>query len=128
MHTHHGLYDDLFEIDEQNDADRHHDLRKAKLTFTECIIALAISIALVTLIAIGLVEQIEPVVEKYGVSDAFMGLILVPIVEKAAEHLTASMSHSPQIFQFPPCKMYIKKEGEANILSLTQWTKHGTTR
>lgn len=89
MHTHHGLYDDLFEVDEQNDADRRKDLRKAKLTFTECVLALAISITLVTIIAIGLVEQIEPVVEGYGVSDAFMGLILVPIVEKAAEHLTA---------------------------------------
>ncbi|KAJ5042440.1 uncharacterized protein L3040_004988 [Drepanopeziza brunnea f. sp. 'multigermtubi'] len=89
MHTHHGLYDDLFEQDEQNDADRHKDLRKPKLTFTECVIALAVSIALVTIIAIGLVEQIEPIIQNGGVSDSFMGLILVPIVEKAAEHLTA---------------------------------------
>lgn len=89
MHTHHGIYDSLFEVDEQNDEDRHEDLRKAKLTFTECILALAISVALVTLIAIGLVEQIAPVVEDRGISDAFVGLILVPIVEKAAEHLTA---------------------------------------
>ncbi|KAH6704004.1 Ca2+/H+ antiporter [Leptodontidium sp. MPI-SDFR-AT-0119] len=89
MHTHHGLYDDLFENDEMMDEDRHKDLRKAKLTFTECIFALVISIALVTIIAIGLVEQIHHIVEEYHVSDAFMGLILVPIVEKAAEHLTA---------------------------------------
>ncbi|KAG4414731.1 hypothetical protein IFR04_012118 [Cadophora malorum] len=89
MHTHHGLYDGLFENDEMIDEDRHKDLRKAKLTFTECIIALAVSIALVTIIAIGLVEQIHYIVEEYSVSDAFMGLILVPIVEKAAEHLTA---------------------------------------
>ncbi|CZT11298.1 related to vacuolar Ca2+/H+ antiporter [Rhynchosporium agropyri] len=89
MHTHHGLYDDLFENEEMMDEDRHKDLRKAKLTFTECIFALTISIALVTIIAIGLVEQIHHIVEEYGVSDAFMGLILVPIVEKAAEHLTA---------------------------------------
>lgn len=90
MHTHHGLYDELFEQDEQNDADRHKDLRKPKLTLTECLLALAISIALVTLIAIGLVEQIEPIIEQHSISDSFMGLILVPIVEKAAEHLTAS--------------------------------------
>ncbi|CZR55891.1 related to vacuolar Ca2+/H+ antiporter [Phialocephala subalpina] len=89
MHTHHGIYDSLYEVDEQNDEDRHEDLRKAKLTFTECILALSISIALVTLIAIGLVEQITPVVEERHISDAFVGLILVPIVEKAAEHLTA---------------------------------------
>jgi Ca2+:H+ antiporter len=74
--------------DEENDADRHKDLKKDKLTFTECVLALAVSIALVTIIAIGLVEYIPAIVEK-GVSDAFVGLILVPLVEKAAEHLTA---------------------------------------
>jgi len=39
--------------------------------------------------AIILVEQIEYIVEERGVSDSFVGLILVPLVEKAAEHLTA---------------------------------------
>jgi Ca2+:H+ antiporter len=89
MRTHHGLYDAIFEQDELNDADRHRDLKKDKLTFTECILALAVSIALVTIIAISLVEQISFVVEEKGVSDLFMGLILVPLVEKFAEHLTA---------------------------------------
>jgi Ca2+:H+ antiporter len=89
MHTHHGIYDDLFEADEQLDEDRHEDLHKAKLTFTECVIALTVSIALVTLLAIGLVEQIGFIVEERGISDAFMGLILVPVVEKSAEHLSA---------------------------------------
>jgi Ca2+:H+ antiporter len=51
-------------------------------------LALTVSIALVTLIAIGLVEHIDAIREN-GVSDAFVGLILVPLVEKAAEHLTA---------------------------------------
>ena len=51
--------------------------------------ALAVSIALVTLIAVSLVEQIPFIVEERGISDSFMGLILVPLVEKAAEHLTA---------------------------------------
>ncbi len=35
------------------------------------------------------VENIEFIVEHHNVSDSFMGLILVPLVEKAAEHLTA---------------------------------------
>jgi Ca2+:H+ antiporter len=48
-----------------------------------------ISVTLVSLIAVFLVEEIEPMVEKYGIPDNFMGLILVPLVEKAAEHLTA---------------------------------------
>jgi Ca2+:H+ antiporter len=89
VRTHHGLYDAVLEKDEEKDADRHKDLRKDKLTFTECIIALAVSIALVTLIAIALVEKIEYIVEFHNVSDMFMGLILVPLVEKAAEHMTA---------------------------------------
>lgn len=86
--SHHSIYDAILLEDEENDADRHKDLKKAKLTFTECLIALTISVALVTIIAIGLVEHIPAIVE-HGVSDAFVGLILVPLVEKAAEHLTA---------------------------------------
>ncbi|TVY57542.1 Vacuolar cation/proton exchanger 5 [Lachnellula cervina] len=88
VRTHHSIYDAILLSDEEHDDDRHRDLRKPKLTFTECVVALAVSIALVTLLAIGLVEYIPNIVEK-GVSDAFVGLILVPLVEKAAEHLTA---------------------------------------
>jgi len=35
------------------------------------------------------VEEIDYIVTERGVSDSFMGLILVPLVEKVAEHLTA---------------------------------------
>lgn len=87
--THHGIYDAIFERDEERDADKHKNLTKAKLTFTECVVALAIGIALVTLIAIILVLQIHYVIEESHVSDPFIGLILVPLVEKFAEHLTA---------------------------------------
>lgn len=87
--THHGIYEAIFEFDEERDHDRHEDAAKDKLTLTECLIALVVSIALVTIIAIALVQQIEYIVEDHGVSDSFMGLILVPLVEKAAEHLTA---------------------------------------
>ncbi|KAI1379356.1 hypothetical protein F4677DRAFT_328953 [Hypoxylon crocopeplum] len=89
MHTHNGLYDAAFEHDEERDADKHKDRAKAKLTLTECIIALALSVALVTFIAIALVGEIPAIVEERGISDPFMGLVLVPLVEKAAEHLTA---------------------------------------
>lgn len=64
-------------------------MKKPKLTFTECVIALSVSIALVTIIAISLVQEISFIVQARHVSDSFMGLILVPLVEKAAEHLTA---------------------------------------
>lgn len=87
--THHGLYHDIFEMDEERDRDGHKDAAKDKLTLIECLIALSVAVALVTLIAITLVLQIEPIIEHSRVSDAFMGLILVPFVEKFAEHITA---------------------------------------
>lgn len=37
-------------------------------------------------------EEIDYIVHHHGVKDAFMGLILVPLVEKAAEHLTGEFS------------------------------------
>jgi len=89
MRTHHGLYDAVFEHDEKRDRDGHKDLAKEKLTLTECVLALAISVALVSIIAIALVHEIPAIVLRGGVSDPFMGLILVPLVEKMAEHLTA---------------------------------------
>lgn len=89
MRTHTSIYNAIFEADDLKDRDRHIDLAKAKLTFTECVVALTVSIALVTIIAISLVENISFIVEERGISDAFIGLILVPLVEKFAEHLTA---------------------------------------
>ena len=86
--SHDGVLIEALEADEERDEDRHEDLTKPKFTFTECIVALALSLACVTLIAIFLVEEIESIV-RMGVPDNFMGLILVPLVEKAAEHLTA---------------------------------------
>ncbi len=87
--THHGIYDAIFVADEERDADKHRERVHHRLTFTECVLALSIAIALVTIIAIALVDQIPFLVEERHVSDAFVGLILVPLVEKAAEHLTA---------------------------------------
>lgn len=90
MRTHHGIYDAIFEQDEREYLDNlHHGVVKQMLTMTECVVALVISVVLVSFIAVFLVERIEPIVVDHNVSDAFMGLILVPVVEKAAEHLTA---------------------------------------
>ena len=87
--SHHGLFEDILERDEALDHDRHKDLRKDKLTLTESIIAVIIAVAFVAFMAIFLVQKIEYIVVERGISDHFMGLILVPVVEKASEHLTA---------------------------------------
>ena len=76
------------EADEHADLDRHDDLAKPKFTMTECLISLVLSLAIVTLLAVFLVERIEDIVES-GIPDQFLGLIMLPLVEKAAEHLTA---------------------------------------
>ncbi|KAH8175049.1 sodium/calcium exchanger protein [Sarocladium implicatum] len=86
--TQHSLFDEVIERDEHQDADRQADMDKSKFTMTEAIIAITISLTLVTLLLFFLVEKIEHVVES-GIPDQFLGLILLPLVEKAAEHLTA---------------------------------------
>ncbi|KAI9848636.1 MAG: hypothetical protein M1838_000475 [Thelocarpon superellum] len=87
--SHHGIYDALLQGDEKKDDDRREEEVKAKLTLTESLLALGVSMTLVTLVAISLVEQIDFIVQERGITEPFMGLILVPLVEKAAEHLTA---------------------------------------
>lgn len=89
IRTHYGIYDALFAAEEEADEDRQMDLTKDKLTFTECIVALVLALSLVALTAVNLVEEIPNLVNDQGVSETFMGLILVPLVEKFAEHLTA---------------------------------------
>lgn len=87
--SHDSIFDEVLRQDEENDADRERDMARQKFTLTETVIALVISIACVALCAVFLVETIEPIVTDYGVPDNFMGLILVPLVEKVAEHITA---------------------------------------
>ena len=89
MHTHQSIYDAIFEDAERRNSEYESDLSKARLTFTECVIAITIGITLVAFIAISLVQEIPYLVDEQGISDSFVGLILVPLVEKFAEHLTA---------------------------------------
>ncbi|KAJ4333099.1 hypothetical protein N0V95_009505 [Ascochyta clinopodiicola] len=84
----HSIFDEVLEADEHADLDHHEDVAKPKFTFTECLIAITLSLALVTMLAVFLVIRIEDVVEA-GIPDQFLGLIMLPLVEKAAEHLTA---------------------------------------
>jgi Ca2+:H+ antiporter len=86
--SHDGLFHEIYEADDHKDKDRLEELKKPKLTLIEAIFALIISLACVSLIAISLVLEI-PHIRERGVSDAFIGLILIPLVEKVAEHLLA---------------------------------------
>ena len=59
VRSHHGLYEDILEGDELRDHDRHRDLAKSKLTFTEAVIGVVIGITFVSFMAVFLVQQIE---------------------------------------------------------------------
>jgi Ca2+:H+ antiporter len=68
---------------------------------------LTLSLAIVTLLAVFLVERIEDVVEA-GIPDQFLGLIMLPLVEKAAEHLTAiDEAWDGQIVCFPYISYFV---------------------
>lgn len=84
LKSHDSLFTEIYEGEEHRDTDRRKDLTKEKLTLTESILALLIGLTCVSLIAVFLVLQIPFMVEERHVRDAFMGLILVPLVEKAA--------------------------------------------
>jgi Ca2+:H+ antiporter len=87
MRSHHHLYEVLLEHEEQVVAKQSPVHKEEKLCFAECIISLAIALTLVTMLAINLVGEIPYIVQERGLSESFLGLILVPIVEKAAEHI-----------------------------------------
>lgn len=60
-----------------------------EMSCTAAIVMLVISTALVAVCADFMSDAIEPMVDKTGVSQAFIGLIILPIVGNAAEHVTA---------------------------------------
>ncbi len=88
MRSHQKLYEALLEHEEETISHQALAHREEKLCLTECIISIAIALALVTMLAINLVEGIPYIVKERGLSESFLGLILVPIVEKAAEHIS----------------------------------------
>jgi Ca2+:H+ antiporter len=60
-----------------------------EMSVKAAIFMLLISTGLVAVCADFMSEAIEPMVETSGVSQAFIGLIIIPIVGNAAEHVTA---------------------------------------
>jgi Ca2+:H+ antiporter len=65
------------------------DPEEPSLSAVGALVTLALSTALIGVCAEFLVDSINEVTCKYGVSQYFVGLILLPIVGNAAEHATA---------------------------------------
>ncbi|EPS37227.1 hypothetical protein H072_9116 [Dactylellina haptotyla CBS 200.50] len=89
LKTHHSAFHQIIEKAESQNHHKHqkHQYRK-KLSVLEAIIVMLIGLTLVTFCAYFMVQIIPNIVEKQNVSELFLGLILVPVIEKAAEHLT----------------------------------------
>jgi len=62
---------------------------EAKLNLVSAILLLLVATALVGVCSEYLVGSIEGIVKVWHISESFVGLILIPIVGNAAEHLTA---------------------------------------
>ena len=66
-----------------------HDHKEPDMSRTAAIVLLLVSTALVAVCAEFLVDAIPTMIESSSVSEAFIGLIILPIVGNAAEHVTA---------------------------------------
>ncbi|KAL6704127.1 hypothetical protein ACN47E_008790 [Coniothyrium glycines] len=69
--------------------DDDEDEEPANMSIKAAIFMLLISTGLVAVCADFMSDAIEPMVETSGISQAFIGLIILPIVGNAAEHVTA---------------------------------------
>ncbi|KAK9582517.1 hypothetical protein V6Z92_006699 [Aspergillus fumigatus] len=63
--------------------------REPEISRTAAVVMLLVSTALVAVCAEFLVDAIPEMIESSSVSEAFIGLIILPIVGNAAEHVTA---------------------------------------
>ncbi|EPS38114.1 hypothetical protein H072_8122 [Dactylellina haptotyla CBS 200.50] len=88
LKTHNTAFHHVLEKAEHADADGHKEKYRRKLSLLEALFLTLLGLTFVSFAAYFMVQEIPAIVER-GVSDQFMGLILVPLVEKAAEHLTA---------------------------------------
>ncbi|KAG7663625.1 VCX1 [[Candida] subhashii] len=68
---------------------KDNHIHESHLTITAAIVVLLFSTVFVSICADILVGSIDEIVEKTGLSHTFIGLIVIPIVGNAAEHVTA---------------------------------------
>lgn len=93
LKTHKYLQDE--EAKKANDGDDgeieegEDDVEEPQMTLTVALTGLTVSTGFIALSSEYLVDSIEGVTASLGISEVFIGLILLPIVGNAAEHMTA---------------------------------------
>lgn len=90
LYSHKDLFsgDNQKEGDEENQGE-HEEEEEQLLSLPWAIVWLVGCTVLVSVCADYLVNSIDSIVESTGISKTFIGLILIPIVGNAAEHVTA---------------------------------------
>lgn len=68
---------------------KYEEEGKAKWSLTKAIIILVVSTIFIAIESEFLVSGVEGITTKLGLSEAFVGIILIPIIGNAAEHSTA---------------------------------------
>ncbi|SCV99852.1 LAFE_0B03928g1_1 [Lachancea fermentati] len=86
LRTHHKLFEQ--QAEETEHAVEHHSSRK-HLSVKSSLTFLFITTVIVSICADFLVGSIDNIVESSGLSKTFIGLIVIPIVGNAAEHVTS---------------------------------------
>lgn len=76
-------------IHDEKDIEDHKEEETAKWSLARCLVTLVIVTILVAIMSEILVSAVEPMTKSIGLSEFFVGIIIVPIVGNAAEHSTA---------------------------------------
>jgi Ca2+:H+ antiporter len=82
-------HSNLFDAENQNEGDEEVEHEEPSIGPLAAMAVLVVTTVLVTICADYLVDSIDDLVTTSGISRAFIGLILIPIVGNAAEHVTA---------------------------------------
>jgi Ca2+:H+ antiporter len=89
----HSLASDTVDQDKSSEEQILPEKEKIKTKHTwsvkTALIILAISTTLVAILSELLVGSVEPIVLNFGISEFFIGIILIPIIGNIAEHLVA---------------------------------------
>jgi len=87
LYSHHSLFADVENQEEGGEEEESEDGQT--LSPTAAGVALVLVTVLVAICAEYLVDSIDSIVESAHISKTFVGLVLIPIVGNAAEHVTA---------------------------------------
>ena len=89
LSTHHNLFDSDIEHEALSEGDAEAQSEEPCMGAVPAAIVLVVTTVIIGVCADYLVASIDNVVETAGISKTFVGLILIPIVGNAAEHVTA---------------------------------------